>query len=263
MKLQLGGLILAATLVGAGSASAASINLDGGGTNVAGSSTIDGLNVGNTRTYTNGSVVLTVTGWTNDTSYSPDQLVASNVGAYAGNGLGVSSPHIDTNGGTFGNGNGGAEETGSGNQHTVDNNGDGRVDFLVLKFNQQVDLTSAYFNVYDVNPDGSADGDAVAYYKNGALAPVNLGNATNYFSQFTAIALDGSSSGSRNIGGVTYSDTWVIGAKPGDTNDGFKLYSISYDTAVPEPATWLTMIVGFGAIGAVMRRRRLMAPIAA
>jgi hypothetical protein len=26
--------------------------------------------------------------------------------------------------------------------------------------------------------------------------------------------------------------------------------------AVPEPATWLTMILGFGTIGAVLRRRQ-------
>ena len=181
--------------------------------------------------------------------------------------LGVSSPHIDTNGqcqyGCSGNGVGGAAESGSGNQHTVDNNGDGRVDFILLKFSTAVDLTSAYFNVYDVNPDGGADGDAAAYYKGGAFAPVNGGSATSYFNQFTSLALPGSSSGSRNIGGVTFSDTWLIGADPSSSNDGFKLYSISYDAAVPEPATWLTMILGFGGIGAMMRRRRQLAPIAA
>jgi hypothetical protein len=175
----------------------------------------------------------------------------------------VSSPHIDTNGGSFGNGNGGAAESGSGNQHTVDNNGDGRIDVILLKFSTAVDLTSAYFNVYDVNPDGGADGDATAYYKGGAFAPANGGSATSYFSQFTSLSLPGSSSGSRNIGGVTFSDTWLIGADPGGSNDGFKLYSISYDAAVPEPATWLTMILGFGGIGAMMRRRRLTAAVAA
>ena len=31
-------------------------------------------------------------------------------------------------------------------------------------------------------------------------------------------------------------------------------------TAVPEPATWAMMIIGFGAVGAVVRRRRLSVP---
>jgi hypothetical protein len=29
-------------------------------------------------------------------------------------------------------------------------------------------------------------------------------------------------------------------------------------TAVPEPATWLVMILGFGAVGAMLRRRRAL-----
>jgi hypothetical protein len=263
MRLQLGGLIAAAAILSAGSASATTLTLDGGGVNTPGGSTIEGLNVGNTRTYTSGSVTVTAQGWTYDTSYSPDQLLSSYLGAYSGLGLGVSSPHVDANGGSFGNGNGGAEEGSGGNQHTIDNNGDGRVDFVLLKFNTAVDLTSAYFNVYDVNSSGAADGDAVAYYKNGAIAPVNGGNASTYFSQFSSIDLEGSSSGSRNIDGVTYSDTWLIGAPGNETNDGFKLKSISFNSGVPEPATWATMILGFGVVGTMMRRRRLAAPITA
>lgn len=263
MKLQLGGLIAAATIISAGSASATTITLDGGGLNTPGGTTIEGLNVGNTRTYTSGGVTLTAQGWTVDTSYSPDQLLSSYLGAYSGAGLGVSSPHVDTNGQSSGNGLGGAQEGSSGSQHTVDNNGDGRVDFILLKFNTAVDLTSAYFNVYDVNSYGGADGDAIAYYKGGAFAPINGGNATNYLAQFTAIALEGTYSGSRNIGGVTYADTWLIGAPLDETNDGFKLYSISFNSAVPEPATWATMILGFGAIGVMMRRRRVLAAVAA
>lgn len=33
-------------------------------------------------------------------------------------------------------------------------------------------------------------------------------------------------------------------------------YFVSYDFGVPEPSTWTMMIVGFGAIGAALRRRR-------
>jgi hypothetical protein len=270
MKFQLGGLIAAAAIVSAGSANAATIILDGGGLNAPGATTIEGLNVGNIRTYTSGAVTMTAQGWTYDTSYNPDQLLSSYLGAYSGNGLGVSSPHVDANGqcwfGCSGDGNGGSEEGGSGNQHTIDNNGDGRIDFVLLKFNTAVDLTSVFLNVYDVNPNGSADGDATAYYKGGAFAPANGGDATAYLNQFTGIGLSGSSSGSRAVGGVTYADTWLIGAAANsDSNDGFKLYSVSFDTAaVPEPATWGMMILGFGMVGAGLRlRRRQPAAIAA
>src|SRR6476620_4644474 len=98
MKLQLGGAIAAVSLLCAGSAGAATINLDGGGVNTPGASTIEGLNVGNTRTYTSGGITLTAQGWTYDTSYTPDQLLSSNLGAYSGAGLGVASPHVDANG---------------------------------------------------------------------------------------------------------------------------------------------------------------------
>jgi hypothetical protein len=33
--------------------------------------------------------------------------------------------------------------------------------------------------------------------------------------------------------------------------------------AVPEPATWALMLVGFGGMGAILRRRRQLGPIAA
>lgn len=263
MKLQLGGLVAAAAIICAGSAGATTINLDGGGVNTPGASTIEGLNVGNTRTYTSGGVTLTVQGWSYDTSYSPDQLLSSYLGAYSGAGLGVSSPHVDTNGFSGGNGLGGAAEGSGGSQHTVDNNGDGRIDFILLKFSTAVDLTSVNLNVYDVNPYGGADGDATAYFKNGALAPINGGNAANFLNQFTSIGLPGSADGSRSIPGVNYSDTWLIGADPGGTNDGFKLYSVNFSAAVPEPSTWAFMILGFGAVGFMMRRRRQTAALAA
>lgn len=260
MKLQIGGLLAAATIGIAGSASATTIFLDGGGVNAAGATTIGTLNVGNIRTYTSGSVTLTAQGWTYDTSFSPDQLLASHLGAYSGGGLGVSSPLIDTNGGSSGNGNGGAKETGTGNQHSVDNNADGRVDFILLKFSMAVDLTGVYLNVYDVNPSGAKDGDATIFYKNGAFAPVNGGNAETYLGQFASISLGGDTSGLRPVAGVTYSNTWLVAAAAGSSsNDGFKVKSLVYDLqppGVPEPATWLCMIMGFGGLGAMLRRQR-------
>lgn len=266
MKLQIGGLIAVAAMVMAGSASAATILLNGGGVNTPGAMTIGGMNVGNTRTYTSGSVTLSAQGWTYDTDYTPDQLLLANLGSYSG-GLGVGSPRIDTNGAASGNGTGGAAESGTGNQHSVDNNADGRIDFIWLKFSTAVDLTSAYFNVYDVPPSGGTDGDATIFYRNGASAPANGGDGETFLSQFTSIALPGNTNGSRNIAGVTYSDTWLVAAAASSSgNDGFKLKSVTFDVqppGVPEPSTWLCMILGFGGLGAMLRRRRRMALVGA
>jgi hypothetical protein len=39
----------------------------------------------------------------------------------------------------------------------------------------------------------------------------------------------------------------------------FDITSITVGPAVPEPATWAVMIVGFGAVGYVLRRRESLA----
>ena len=40
-------------------------------------------------------------------------------------------------------------------------------------------------------------------------------------------------------------------------NAGVFFDNISVSTAVPEPATWAMMIMGFGVAGALLRRRRI------
>ncbi|RYD23268.1 MAG: PEP-CTERM sorting domain-containing protein [Lysobacteraceae bacterium] len=55
----------------------------------------------------------------------------------------------------------------------------------------------------------------------------------------------------------TAATVWLIGAGRGTgSDDSFKLSSIGVTAAVPEPASWAMMIVGFGAVGATMRRRK-------
>jgi len=76
----------------------------------------------------------------------------------------------------------------------------------------------------------------------------------------------------------TASKTWyvaasVLGSYGGDSKtDGFKLASLNayyitktpHQSAVPEPSTWMTMIVGFGTAGTALRRaRRQKAALAA
>jgi hypothetical protein len=237
-------LLAAATIAVAAPASAATfvINLAGGGANVGGSTN------GNVRTYNPAmvdgvSLSLTASAWTNALDMNPDSILSSYLGAYS-SGLGVTNPN----------------ENGSNNTHVVDNVA--REDFILLKFSRAVDLTSIYLNVFAVD-GGTPDSDATVRYRNGATAPVNGGLSSSYFSQFTSIAVPGnSSSGSRTIDGVNYSDTWLVGAASGGSNDGFKLFSVTVNTAVPEPATWAMMLVGFGGLGATLRTRRRMTAVA-
>ncbi|MBN9507358.1 MAG: PEP-CTERM sorting domain-containing protein [Altererythrobacter sp.] len=68
-----------------------------------------------------------------------------------------------------------------------------------------------------------------------------------------------SSSGWRSINsGSNVGNLWLIGAKFDNSNDGFKLESLKFTSvpAVPEPSTWLMMILGFGLVGGVMRSKR-------
>ena len=65
---------------------------------------------------------------------------------------------------------------------------------------------------------------------------------------------------STNLGsGSNFANVWLIGSanpNPDRYDDGFKLKSITVNTAVPEPGTWAMMLFGFGAVGYSMRRRK-------
>lgn len=244
----LGWLLAAATIAAAAPAAATTytMTLDGGSINV-------GSGNGNTRTFSSTvggqTLTLTATGWTNALDQTPDHTLASFLGQYGGLGLGVTNPG----------------ENGLDNSHVVDNVG--REDFILLKFSTAVDLTSMNLNVFDVNDFGSADSDATIFYKNGATGPTDGGLSSTYFNQFGAQTFGvagGSSSGSRTVDvGNHYSDTWIVSAatgQGGNGNDGFKLYSVTVNTAaVPEPATWAMMLIGFGGLGASLRARRRVA----
>ena len=100
------------------------------------------------------------------------------------------------------------------------------------------------------------------------------GSMDNYHT-VTLLAKDGSTIGSYiggavyqpangNQGGastnreVTYATTGstpaIYGVQFSSTQPAFEVDNVRFSSAVPESATWLMMILGFGAIGGVMRR---------
>lgn len=166
------------------------------------------------------------------------------------------------------------------NRHTVDNSG--ALDFILLRFDRSVVLNGASFANNAAWYGNPLDTDATI-----SFAPVNwsaLGqnyasniangstNKTNFFNvvgtplfnnQFESTTTTaGNSTRSFNTGtSAAASTVWIIGASALNRDgvvDSFKLTSISFVTPtapVPEPSTWALLIVGFGGVGAMMRKR--------
>ncbi|MEG8039902.1 PEPxxWA-CTERM sorting domain-containing protein [Sphingomonas sp. LR60] len=182
---------------------------------------------------------------------------AAQIGSWGSNGLGIYQ----------------ANETASGNLHTIDNkNG---WEFLVLQFDQAVSLQSAVLNPYQLSGNNYSDNDA--FIARGTLGFSTAMTASALSTFAAGLNVDTSkqsgdawfNSNSDDYNGAakqTYNlspskggNVWVIGGSyfgPDNKNDAFKLNSIAVTSAVPEPTTWMTMILGFGMIGAAARRRR-------
>ena len=209
-----------------------------------GSSLVNGID-GNplvfSKTADGTTVKVRATGWSLDRGVVRDSFL----GAY-GAGLGVTS----------------GDELGLGNTHVIDNQN--RNDFVLLQFDQAVQLTSAVFNGYSLG--GGTDTDATiawgtlssAWNTKLALNNVSAATLASMFSG-SALSLGNSSGGSRSLGlsGAT-GNFWLIGAAFVNADkkiDGFKLGSVTLKTVapVPEPSTWAMMLVGFGLVAAAMR----------
>lgn len=98
---------------------------------------------------------------------------------------------------------------------------------------------------------GSSGNIELADYVNIASSTLNSRN-DNPFTDGTP--------GSRDVnGGNQHGMIWLLGALYGSENDDyFKLdmLNVTVFPTVPEPSTWMTMILGFGFIGWMMRRRK-------
>jgi hypothetical protein len=81
---------------------------------------------------------------------------------------------------------------------------------------------------------------------------VTLSLADGSQTVYTGGAITGGASGD---GYVTYTstDSRITGATFSSTNNSFEIDNLT--SSVPEPATWALLVLGFGFVGSVMRRR--------
>ncbi|MBL8773534.1 MAG: PEP-CTERM sorting domain-containing protein [Phenylobacterium sp.] len=147
------------------------------------------------------------------------------------------------------NGNGSSETT-----NIIGTNDPGA--FVTLEFDTAVAMFGGGFN-YAADGNGTPLYDAVimrafddadvliAEYDIGDLAPISTPGAVDAF------AFRGIDGGGRLIKRFEFGGSYAILAAQATETGG-----------VPEPGTWVLMILGFGAAGAMLRRRRL-APTAA
>jgi hypothetical protein len=155
-------------------------------------------------------------------------------------------------------------ESGDYNTHVIDNQYE--KDFVLLQFSSAVVLTQFTTSAWAVG-SSTKDSDATIGWGNTANAwnnTISLNNSpqsalNTILTQTVAVAGTGSTT-SRSLSGGTASNLWLVAASftnPDGVIDGFKLSGLKASTSgVPEPATWMMLVAGFGVTGAAIRRRR-------
>ena len=118
----------------------------------------------------------------------------------------------------------------------------------VVKIAGQQFKVKAGDSLYVPHIEGKA-GDAVEF--SDVLLTQNDGNVLS--ANFGANPLTGTEN-SETVIYRTSATTYGLGTF--GVIDGSTLQGLTYAPAVPEPATWAMMLVGFGGIGLAMRRRR-------
>ena len=234
------------TLAVAGPVNAAKVVFNTGGSNATTSSKIF---VGNDGTK------VKVTAFSIDNT---GKIVYGTLGQYSG-GLGVQS----------------GTKKSADDSHTVDNSG--WKDFLLLSFDNYVVLNDATLTTnytYNNNSCCLKDTDTTvgAAYTYGIQWNANweslIGQNQSVLNSMGLLTTDSTSTLSTQTRDLTPTDrggtVWLVGAafnNPDSKVDGFKFKAVTYSLAapppppVPEPSTWITLILGFGALGSFMRRR--------
>ncbi len=161
--------------------------------------------------------------------------------------------------------------------HTIDNLN--RTDFLILQFDKKVVLGNATFTAYKQSGYNYTDTDATIGWGNTATAwnsqlslttLANLNSLIPAGSRYASGNNGSQGTNTRNIDPLLYSgNVWIVSSAIGSHNadgkiDSFKFNNLNYTTKmpVPEPATWMMMIAGFGFIGSVLRRRKAVVGVA-
>lgn len=155
--------------------------------------------------------------------------------------------------------------------HTTDNIG--RKDFFLLFFDNYVEVGNATFTTNFKFNNGNCclgDTDATVGARNsggawnGDLSGL-IGQNQSVLAPLGLYSSNSSSTNStqtRDINPLNLTgNLWLVGASFNDASpeDGFKFKSLAYTVApppVPEPSTWALLILGFGGVGAAMRKRR-------
>lgn len=167
----------------------------------------------------------------------------------------------------------GVQHTGD-ESHTTDNIG--RKDFLLLFFSNYVEVVNATFTTnFNFNNGSCCLGDTDATVGagnwggawNGDLSAL-IGQNQSVLSTLGLYSSDSSSTNStqtRDINPLNRTgNLWLVGASFTDTTpeDGFKFKQLTYNVTpppVPEPSTWALLILGFGGVGAALRKRKQQA----
>jgi hypothetical protein len=241
----LAGALLAST-INPSTASAATFSLLGLGTNS-----------GAFATQSSGGINVRISAWSlSGTSGASGTLTAALLGQY-GSGLGTTSTGEDNNN----------------NTHTVDN--EINRDFLVFQFDKSVSLKDALFTafslptaagIYDTDFTVASGTTASAWTSTLALGGLTyaqlltqLGNGINSYAGAASVT-SAAPSATQALNPLNkYGNVWVIGssfANPDTKFDAYKLSNLNAVVAVPESATWMMMIAGFGIVGAASRRQR-------
>jgi len=130
-------------------------------------------------------------------------------------------------------------------------------EFILFTFNEIVDVESITFS--------DNDNDQFDLFRDVSTAPLTGTVLGRFGTTNIAGPFDVEPAGPLVLGVFAANDllngvtTVGVGGFSGESS--FRINSITLTSAVPEPATWLMMIIGFAAIGFVARRRRIYAKV--